>query len=99
MRLLLGLEAWGVQQPKQSEEAKAAPAKPAERQRSSKHDSIAKRAAKQELSAPGAESLLCRNLTAKDIQNADYYSLVELLVSSLIHVPLPMPAQVPTRSS
>ena len=83
VRLLLGLEAWGIQKPKPGDDAQPLPAKSSERQRSSKHDSVAKRAAKQELTAPGAETLLCRNLTVKDIQNADYYSLVELLVCGL----------------
>ena len=87
MRLLTGLEAWGVSKPKKDgEDAKSPSVKP-DRKRSSKHDSVAKKAVKQELTAPGAESLLCRSLTAEDIRSADYYSFVEVLVGRSAGLP------------
>ena len=84
-RLLQGMEAWGVQFPKQ--EASSASAGSTESQaatgqhkRGAKHESLAARAARREFRAPGADTLIAQQLSAKAVREADYYALAELLV-------------------
>lgn len=62
----------------------------AERSKAAKHKSVGQRAAKREFKAPGADSLIAQRLTSKEVCQADYYHLAELMVRQhhLAHQPV-----------
>ena len=67
-----------------------------ERRRAAKHDSVATRAARREFKAPGVDSLIAQRLTSKEVCQADYYGLTELLVRMCLRQLTVLPAPLTT---
>ena len=87
VRLPPAVQLWRLAARAQQHRAAHSAAPPlAERSKAAKHKSVGQRAAKREFKAPGADSLIAQRLTSKEVCQADYYHLAELMVPHFEHV-------------